>query len=37
MAMTIDLFDFGAPVHVKPPPASDVMDFRDVVPPSPSA
>jgi hypothetical protein len=37
MAMTIDLFDFGAPVHVKAPPAGDVMDFRDVVPPSPSA
>lgn len=37
MAMTIDLFDFGVPVHVKAPPAGDVTDFSDVVPPSPSA
>lgn len=37
MAMTIDLFDFGLPVHVKAPPAGAVMDIRDAVPPSPSA
>jgi hypothetical protein len=37
MAMTIDLFEFGVPVHVKAPPASDVTDLADVVPPAPSA
>jgi hypothetical protein len=37
MQMTIDYFDFGAPVHVVPPPAGQVADFTDLVPPSPSA
>ena len=37
MAMTVDLYDFGVPVHVKAPPAADVTDFADVVSPSPSA
>ncbi len=37
MEMTIDFFDFGAPVHVVPPPARQVADFSDLVPPSPSA
>jgi hypothetical protein len=37
LEMTIDFFDFGAPVHVEPPPAGQVADLADLVPPSPSA
>ncbi len=37
MEMTIDYFDFGAPVHVVPPPAGQVTDLSDLAPPSPSA
>jgi hypothetical protein len=37
MEMTIDFFDFGAPVHVVPPPARMVADLADLVPPGPSA
>jgi hypothetical protein len=37
MEMTIDFFDFGAPVHVVPPPARMVTDLADLAPPSPSA
>jgi hypothetical protein len=37
MQMTIDFFDFGAPVHVVPPPPRQVADFADLVPASPSA
>ena len=37
MEMTIDFFDFGAPVHVVPPPARQVADCADLAPPSPSA
>jgi hypothetical protein len=34
MQMTIDFFDFGAPVHVVAPPARQVADFADLVPPA---
>jgi hypothetical protein len=37
MEMTIEFFDFGAPVHVVAPPARQVADFADLGPPSPSA
>jgi hypothetical protein len=37
MQMTIDFFDFGAPVHVVAPPARQVTDLSDLAPPSPSA
>jgi hypothetical protein len=37
MEMTIDFFDFGAPVHIVPPPARQVADVSDLAPPSPSA
>lgn len=30
MQMTIDLFDFGAPVDVRPPPANQVRPFTDL-------
>jgi hypothetical protein len=30
MEMTIDFFDFGAPVHVVPPPAGRVADLADL-------
>ncbi len=29
MTMSMDLYDFGAPVHVAAPPASDTIDFND--------
>lgn len=37
MQMTIEYFDFGAPVHVVPPPVRQVADISDLAPPSPSA
>jgi hypothetical protein len=37
MQMTIEYFDFGAPVHVVAPPAGQVADLSDLAPPSPSA
>ena len=37
MEMTMEFFDFGAPVHVVPPPARQVADLADLVPPGPSA
>jgi hypothetical protein len=37
MEMTIDFFDFGTPVHIVPPPARQVADISDLVPPSPTA
>ena len=37
MEMTIEFFDFGAPVHVVAPPARQVADFADLVPLSPAA
>ena len=37
MQMTIDFFDFGAPVHVVAPPARQTADFADLVPSGPSA
>ena len=30
MTLDMELFDFGAPVDVKPPPAKDVTDFADI-------
>jgi hypothetical protein len=29
-SMTLEFFDFGAPIDVKPPPASDVVDLADL-------
>ena len=29
-SMTMEFFDFGAPIEVKPPPASDVMDLAEL-------
>jgi hypothetical protein len=37
LQMSIDFFDFGAPVHVVPPPARQVADFADLLPSGPSA
>ena len=37
MRMTMEYFDFGAPVHVVAPPAGQVADLSDLAPPSPSA
>jgi hypothetical protein len=37
MEMTIDFFGFGAPVHVVAPPAGQVADLSDLLPPAPSA
>ena len=34
--MTIDLFDYGTPVHIAVPPASDVVDFKSIPTPFPS-
>jgi len=30
-AMTMEYFDYGVPVDVRPPPANDVTDFTDVI------
>ena len=36
LTMTIDLFDYGTPVHIAIPPASDVVDFKSIPTPIPS-
>lgn len=32
MVMDFELYEFGAPVDVQPPPASEVTDFKDIQP-----
>ena len=37
MEMTIEFFDFGAPVHIIAPPARRVADLGDLASASPAA